>query len=249
MANTMLEAWIYDGRLFRAPALDLNRGGREHGAAVEGDEGMAERGKGSAVGEGTGRRRIWVGSPMPQSRSPTTAAAGRGEWWRRRLWRSGLVKAVVGEATGYGGGATTAVVERCATREKVRHERRSRCGLLLAEQGAALPFVDGEETQLQRGWGGGRDGRRRRRQTRVREGLGGCARVTWGREGGGQKWDARGRAAEPRAGEATGAQFFTYQVLFSFSFFLGVLGLCPCVATGDKIQNLDNNLNNTLNKI
>jgi hypothetical protein len=103
MANTMLEAWIYDGRLFCVPALDLNRGGGEHGATVEGDEGMAERGKGSVVGEGLGQRRIWVGSPMPQSRRPTTAATGRGEWWRRRLWQGGLVKAVVGEVTEHGG--------------------------------------------------------------------------------------------------------------------------------------------------
>jgi hypothetical protein len=41
------------------------------------------------------------------------------------------------------------------------------------------------------------------------------------KRGGGAGSGLRGRA-EPRAGEAMGAQIFTYQVLFSFSFFLGV---------------------------
>jgi hypothetical protein len=37
-------------------------------------------------------------------------ATERGEWWRKRPWRSGLVEAVIGEATEHEEGATVAVV-------------------------------------------------------------------------------------------------------------------------------------------
>jgi hypothetical protein len=67
---------------------------------------------------------------------------------------------------------------------------RSRCGLLLTEQGTVLPSVDGEKVQLARGWRSEQDGQRRRPPPR---------RVMEKNRGGG-----RGKRVAVDAGRASG---------------------------------------------